>query len=619
MFRAGRVDEPLASGGINHLLEHLALFPLGQQSFQYNGVVDWIRTVFAAAGSPDEVGTFLARTVASIAAPPEDRFDAEAHVLRDEASRRSSGLAEHHAQLRFGAVGPGVTDFPEFGLYRLTPPDLRAWGRARFTADNAALVWIGPKPPTLDWRLPRGSRMLPTTPPELVTGPVFAAGPENVVSVSLMAPRTSAGAMAVRILTRRLQQSLRYERGISYEVNNSYLPLSKDSALAVVSASTQRADATTVRSIVLKALADIRDLAPRQEEIDVDRDALRRSQEHPFAAQGQADWMALQSLLDAPRESFDDLEAEAAKVGPNHVREAIDGMARRAILVQPEGLIPPAPPGYEPYPDKLTGQAAGTIYRSVADSGIGRRRPRLVVGVSAAGFLGPAGVNAAFPFADTQALVVRADSAAVLVQANGNQLTVDPRVWRRADEAIQGLLTGVPADRVVRIPSDGSYEALRRTTRFALQRFVARFRHVYAVIGALAAASGAGYASSIGSGRFAAEPSYPSRDLANVAAGLLGLGVILLVAYVALDGLSRRRAGLVGSAGYALLFAALLTWDGGRLALAVGPGVVDPVDLLLIVGPIVWIASGDRIWRSGKRAYGAVRRSLGAGRDLNAR
>ena len=58
-FGVGRADETAATGGITHLVEHLALARFGQQDFEHNGFVDGTRSVLHAAGTPAEVAEHL--------------------------------------------------------------------------------------------------------------------------------------------------------------------------------------------------------------------------------------------------------------------------------------------------------------------------------------------------------------------------------------------------------------------------------------------------------------------------------------------------------------------------------------------------------------------------------
>jgi predicted Zn-dependent peptidase len=47
-FRVGRSDETLATGGLSHLVEHLALPTDRRRSVDFNGSVDGIETAFGA-------------------------------------------------------------------------------------------------------------------------------------------------------------------------------------------------------------------------------------------------------------------------------------------------------------------------------------------------------------------------------------------------------------------------------------------------------------------------------------------------------------------------------------------------------------------------------------------
>ena len=85
VFRSGRADETLKSGGISHLVEHLAIHPFEALPYAINGFVDDTRTVFHATGTPAEVATFLNGIASNLANLPVDRLEDEMRVLRVEA------------------------------------------------------------------------------------------------------------------------------------------------------------------------------------------------------------------------------------------------------------------------------------------------------------------------------------------------------------------------------------------------------------------------------------------------------------------------------------------------------------------------------------------------------
>ena len=336
MFRVGRGDKKTAPiSGVTHLVEHLALFPLGQQRFDYNGFVDPIRTMFVAAGDEAEVAGYLATLCRNLSALPLDRLATEQRVLRDEASRRSVGPPDHHGWLRWGLHGPGLGFIPEYGLWRLGAPDVERWAREWFTSGNAALVWVGKRLPALDLPLPPGERRHPRPLVDLLDAPAWAVGAPDHVTVSFTLKRDSAEAAAQRILGKRLQQKLRYERGLSYDVSVHYQPLSAELATSTMWASCGPQDATAVRDVVIQAAGELAATGPTVDELAADLDAMRRSREHPFAGQGEADRLAIQELLGAPAETLDFLQDELARVTPDSARDAFRAAMPTGIVTHP--------------------------------------------------------------------------------------------------------------------------------------------------------------------------------------------------------------------------------------------------------------------------------------------
>ena len=58
-FRVGVADETLATTGITHLVEHLALHRHGVSDLHYNGATAATYTLFHVTGTPGEVVTYL--------------------------------------------------------------------------------------------------------------------------------------------------------------------------------------------------------------------------------------------------------------------------------------------------------------------------------------------------------------------------------------------------------------------------------------------------------------------------------------------------------------------------------------------------------------------------------
>src|SRR4051794_32605369 len=139
MFRVGRADEPLPRFGTTHLVEHLAMFGVGELDHPANAMVDDTRTAFYASGEPHEVASFLEKVVAALSALPLDRLELEKQVLEAE-SMTPPPVSVRMLTARYGARGYGVAQFRELGLRTATAETITSWARQRFTAGNA-VIW----------------------------------------------------------------------------------------------------------------------------------------------------------------------------------------------------------------------------------------------------------------------------------------------------------------------------------------------------------------------------------------------------------------------------------------------------------------------------------------------
>ena len=286
MFRVGRADETLATGGVTHLVEHLALFPLGQQFYDFNAFVDQSRTVFWAYGTEEQVTSHLQTVCRGLRSLPAERFDLERRVLRTEAASRSVGT---HSQLwngRFGATGYGLMDYAEWGLRTLTAQQVQDWADERFTAGNAVMWFTGSPPPDLDLDLPPGARFapIPPSPRRGFVTPSHCAHGEAAVAFSTMLRRDHASALAMGALQRRAHARLRIDLGSSYSVSGVWNPLTDEVAYAWLSADGAKEHGTGIAqefSDVIEAL--LRDGVEREEVREYVK-ALLRDLDNPLGA-----------------------------------------------------------------------------------------------------------------------------------------------------------------------------------------------------------------------------------------------------------------------------------------------------------------------------------------------
>ena len=120
VFRVGRADETLATGGITHLVEHLALHRHGVADYHYNGTTGVTTTSFLTQGTPEAVIAFLHGVCASLRDLPTARLATEKKILETEASGRGRSMTDQLALWRHGARDFGLTGYPEFGIHTLT-------------------------------------------------------------------------------------------------------------------------------------------------------------------------------------------------------------------------------------------------------------------------------------------------------------------------------------------------------------------------------------------------------------------------------------------------------------------------------------------------------------------
>jgi zinc protease len=461
MFRVGRGDESAPDGGITHLVEHLALYRVGQQPFEYNGVVDTTWTGFWVTGTAAEAASFLTDVVRHLGDLPLDRLEHEQRVLRDEGANRPGSVFDHHAWLRYGLRGAGLAHLDEMGLYRLGPADVAAWATRWFNAGNAALVWTGSKLPRLSLELPPGPRRTPIVPEELIAEPTWAVDGPNLVAASFATPRTSAVAAALRILTKRLQQRLRYELGVSYDISLSYQPLSATIALASIAATTSLEHADDVRDAFAAVIANLRTDGPTTTELATDV-AMMRGEEQPFAAIAEASRMAAQELVGAPPETRDELEQNARAVAPEDARAGFDAVATRMILTLPPE-VPPPDSGFAIPPIRSPGTVAGRRFIDVREGAFGHATeyPELVVGPTGIALAFPDESGIRVPWETCAGVIHSRDGSVSVLDPSGAYVTVQAEQWWDGEAALALVNASVRPELVVRLPRDPSMVAPR--------------------------------------------------------------------------------------------------------------------------------------------------------------
>lgn len=351
MFRVGRADETLATSGLTHVVEHLALFPLDDGVRRIGGFVDPVRTVFSSLGAPSELGSFLSAVCQSVSALPFDRLETERRVLLTEEGSAERSILHWLMGLRFGAAGFGLIDYRELGLRHLTPDNLDRWAKQRFVSGNAA-VWIaGPLPEDLTFPLRPGLRSAPPNPtssPRL-RSPAYVASDGGGVAMSFLGSRSAALTVGLELLERRVHRNLRLQRGLSYSASSTYLPLTSTIAHVTFGADCLDEHAQAVRDGIVAELQRLAHDGPDTAELAtaVQARVEHWSDEQPVVA-SDLDALAMAELLGDDLPTRDALRREHQSLTRDGVAAALHELMPTAILAAPTGDA--VPEGFAPFP-----------------------------------------------------------------------------------------------------------------------------------------------------------------------------------------------------------------------------------------------------------------------------
>lgn len=449
-FRVGVVDETLFVRGITHMVEHLALQPLALQTYQYNGFVDQLRTTFTASGEPDELAGFLRTVCAGVTNPPIDRLEHERQILLTESGQHDAGGLGALLATRYGPRGPGLIAYGELGLHHVDGGRIREWARQWFRPENAVL-WLNKEPrPGLELPLDAGGtrRTVEDTEALPLTLPAWIEQGERGVAASYVHSRSVGSTTCLQILERRLQQELRYERGLAYEVSASYLAMSGRTAHAAIWTDVLKENAATARDVTIETLRRLAEEGPTEEEVDQRKRDLEKAHADPLAIPGKLDWLTQVFLLD-PAEAERDLTADTEAMTTEDVKQAAAELGPGAIYVVPSGTTMPA--RYEKVPLHSTDEVRGRVHRPVGTIAGGDQK--LVVGDDGVTLQTGKGQRATIWFDRCEAMLKWSNGYRILFGSDGWIVQVRPAAWQRGRRAVTALDQRL-ADRAIEMHTD---------------------------------------------------------------------------------------------------------------------------------------------------------------------
>ncbi len=450
VFRVGRTDETLATAGITHLTEHLALTPFHDAGYSFNGQVGARTTTFHATGGLADVTSFVSDVCRSLADLPLARLPTEAQVLRAEALGHETTNFERMLSLWHGPQGPGLLGYPELGIGLIGAADVEAWAARYFTKANAVLVMTAPPPDGLRLPLPGGSGLMKS----VATDPMFGDRPTRQVRLGSQpagvclgagSTRSTALAAGAAILGKRLMQRLRHELGLVYSVAASYARLTTTDAFVFFGVDCERHLGARVSSEFMKVLRDFARRGPTPDELDqlardpdgdaIDADHLARTEVHR---------LAVDALCGDEVRTIEEIAATYRTLTTDEVvcaaSEVID---RSYVIPHPDYDIGLTPRSYRDVAVK------GRSYRSANPKRQGQRR--LIVGRDGVSWT-TEGAVLTVRLEDLELYEIVSPTRRILNRRPSGMLVIDADEWRKGDRALRELDALVPVHLVLRYP-----------------------------------------------------------------------------------------------------------------------------------------------------------------------
>jgi len=449
VFRVGQFDEALPDRGITHMVEHLTLGGHHEAAYHFNASVEGRHTQYIVeSGDPADIATYLRAVCEGLAAEHAAILDRERRILRTEAaSRGGAGMLGNCLVERYGARGPGLVNYQEFGFERLGWSDVAAWRARWFTAGNAALWIAGDLPAGLRLPLPPGfaQRTAQALPLPLAL-PAYVTGAKGGIAASLVVERSFASQATLDILQRRLTQSLRHEHGLTYDVGLDVLDVDSGHMHAWLAADALPEQVPMAAHMLLSTFETLGVTGAQETELA----GYSRRVEDGYAAPGGPVGLVqrqARAVLDGkPVRSAADSIRQAAEVSAQDVAKAAQGL-RESMLIAAPYDVPAVQGRMGRVPSfSATTIAKGKVYKPSAGD-----LPSLTVSDEGVMITRAPGEHVSVRYADAAALLRWNDGKQSLIGGDGFTVTLDPAEWK--DAAVVPAVTARVPDGLV-VPLD---------------------------------------------------------------------------------------------------------------------------------------------------------------------
>jgi hypothetical protein len=449
IFRVGSAHETLATSGITHLIEHLALRDQVLSEAHLNGQTRADVTLFHVGGAATDVVTYLNDVCSALRALPVDRIDTEKDILRSEAEGKNPGFGGHLRISRHGARGFGLAGYGERGLDRITTDEVLDWAAKWFTRENAvAWVTADALPDGLDLRLPAGRRMPPPELTDVLQGsPAYLTGLRDGVALDAVVPRGDAAHLTSRVLREVLHRELRADADIAstLDVDYDFLDVEHARLSVVVQGAEGRQDAAA--GGLADALGELRFHVTDDDLAAARAGALEDLEE--AAAAPPADLLpslAYRTVTGRPLEGPERVRSGIERITADDVRAVARVAWGSALWYGPVAMDWAGP---VPAPDWSQVRAEGRTFQRIDAPDVS-----LVLASDGVGLItsnGPVTVR----FADCVLLECVPDGARVLIGADGFRVVIEPTLYRGLgpSEVALHVDSRVPPNVVVQLPA----------------------------------------------------------------------------------------------------------------------------------------------------------------------
>jgi zinc protease len=450
-FRVGVADETLATRGICHLVEHLAIEPQ-PRLYAHNGWCAVDTTGFWAEGDREEVLGYLSGVARLLHPLPRDRMVAERQILATESSQRGGSIVSALLSCRWGARTYGTANFDEYGLFRLSEDEAQAWADRYFVADNAVLFMTGEPPDGFSLELSRGERhTLPTA--ESISGlqlPTGIAVGQGSVGVGLEVDRSAGTGLALGLLASAATARLRHELGVTYHVGADYQLAGPDKAHLTIAADCLDTNAEQVADTLLAVIDNIASNGPEEADLEHERERFRRAVRAPADT---VEWFATGDLIGVSREQLLEQVSSASLIGGDDVAAVVQGGADRMIMIVPSHIG--LPKRFRPFPHFSERAVSGRRLRVKGMAGwLSARRAGMILGEEGLTAIYGDETFTTIEWADCEVVLHWSNGNAIVIGRDGDRVPVLVETFGRTgtQAALEELKRRVPADRFILMP-----------------------------------------------------------------------------------------------------------------------------------------------------------------------